>query len=119
MSVSLTGGRIVPSRYMQAELVDRLRCPRCRGERVLEIHATAADEQEIRAGMLRCGSCGEERGIVDGIVDMLHDPPEFVVREAEGLGRFAQFMRDDGWTRDSVLELPHRNDGYWFCQAML
>ncbi|MGI8622756.1 MAG: methyltransferase domain-containing protein, partial [Solirubrobacteraceae bacterium] len=53
------------------------------------------------------------------IVDLLHDPPAFVRREADGLGRFAQLMRDDGWSREELMKLPYIDNGYWYCQAVL
>jgi 2-polyprenyl-3-methyl-5-hydroxy-6-metoxy-1,4-benzoquinol methylase len=54
----------------------------------------------------------------DGIVDMLRNPPEFVVRETDGLKRFADHMRAKGWDRAQVLRLPYAEDGYWFAQAI-
>jgi SAM-dependent methyltransferase len=41
------------------------------------------------------------------------DPPAFVVREAEGLERFADTMRADGWDRERVLTLPDDPLEYW------
>jgi SAM-dependent methyltransferase len=104
---------------MRPDFADRLRCPRCRTQRRLALHADASDEREIRSGTLTCGNCAHVVEIRDGIVDGLYDPPEFVVREAAGLGRFAQVMRDDGWGREQILELPDRHDGYWWNQAVV
>ena len=44
--------------------------------------------------------------MADGIVDLLHDPPEFVAREAAGLDRFAEHDAADGWDRERILALP-------------
>ena len=104
---------------MRASFADRLRCPRCRTDRSLELTDAVSDEREVRSGTLVCSRCGERRSIEDGIVDLMYDPPEFVVKEAEGLGRFAQVMRDDGWTKESVLKLPRVEDGYWYAQTVL
>lgn len=52
-----------------------------------------------------------------GVVDLLYDPPEFVRREADGLVRFAEEMRVDGWDRDRVLALPDDDLDYWRAQA--
>jgi len=104
---------------MRAEFAERLRCPACRAQRPFSLDATASDGREVRTGTLTCRACGHRAQICDGIVDLMHDPPEFVRREADGLGRFAQLMRDDGWEREHVMELPYRQDGYWFCQAQL
>jgi len=104
---------------MRPELADRLRCPRCRTQRPFGLDATASDDREVRAGMLTCSRCGHVAAIRDGIVDLLHDPPPFVVAEAAGLARFAQVMRDDGWTREDIVALPKRHDGYWWNQDVL
>jgi SAM-dependent methyltransferase/uncharacterized protein YbaR (Trm112 family) len=104
---------------MRTDFADRLRCPRCRTPHPFELRVDAEDAQEVRAGALTCSNCGLVATIADGIVELMHDPPDFVVREADGLGRFAQFMRDDGWTKDTVLELPNRHDGYWWAQSVM
>jgi SAM-dependent methyltransferase len=56
--------------------------------------------------------------VQNGIVDLLEHAPEFVTREAAGLGRFADLMRADGWDRKRVLELPYVELGYWYAQAV-
>ena len=101
---------------MRSELLALLRCPACGSSSSLQIEATARDEREIRAGRLRCGRCGSERRIRDGVADLLLDPPPEVRAEAEGLERFAQEMRRDGWDRDRVLALPQEQGGYWWTQ---
>jgi SAM-dependent methyltransferase len=55
--------------------------------------------------------------VEDGIVDLLHDPPTHVTREAAGLERYAQRLQDEGVDRAMVLTLPYVQDGYWFTQA--
>lgn len=104
---------------MRAAFADRLRCPACRTPRPFALQATEEDHREIHAGTLTCTTCGHVAAIRDGIVDALHDPPPFVSREAAGLGRFAQKMVDEGWTREDVLTLPNRHEGYWWHQAVL
>lgn len=104
---------------MRATFADRLRCPRCRAQRSFAVDQSVADEREIRAGTLTCRRCGHVAEVVDGIVHLMHDPPAFVVREADGLARFADLMRSDGWTRESVVALPEGGDGYWHDQAVL
>lgn len=102
---------------MRASFVDIARCPRCRAERSLDLRIDAQDEREVREGALTCRACGERRAIHRGIADLMGDAPEFVRREAAGLDRFADVMRNDGWDRERVLELPYAQDGYWFAQA--
>jgi SAM-dependent methyltransferase len=104
---------------MRPTFADRLRCPRCRAQKGFAVRVEASDEREIRSGALSCPGCGHVAAIRDGIVDMLHEPPEFVRREADGLGRFAGFMCANGWSREDVVALPHRPDGYWFAQRVL
>jgi SAM-dependent methyltransferase len=72
----------------------------------------------VRDGTLTCARCGHEAGIADGIADLLHDPPAAVVREAAGLGRFAEVMRRDGWDRERILRLPDEPSPYWDGQRM-
>ena len=72
----------------------------------------------MREGTLTCEQCGHQDPIVDGIADLLHDPPPAVVREAAGLGRFAEVMRRDGWDRQRILRLPDEPSPYWDGQRM-
>jgi SAM-dependent methyltransferase/ribosomal protein S27AE len=94
-----------------------LRCPVCRAERTLTLHADSADEREVREGRLQCGRCGAEFPVRRGVAELLREPPEHVVREAAGLDRFADYMRSQGWSREMILGLPNVNDGYWYTQA--
>ena len=94
-----------------------LRCPVCRSERSLRLEADRADEREVREGRLRCASCGSEFPVRQGVAELLHDPPEHVVREAAGLERFADYMRSEGWSREMILGLPNVDDGYWYTQS--
>jgi SAM-dependent methyltransferase len=104
---------------MRAAFADAVRCPACRAEHAIESVIEEADAREIRTGALACRRCGHRAPIEDGIVDLMHDPPDFVVREAAGLERFAETMRNDGWTRAQILGLPYEQSGYWYAQAML
>lgn len=76
------------------------------------------DEREVREGELNCGNCAQRYTISEGIVDLLYDPPDFVRREAAGLERFAEAMRNDGWNRERILSLPDVDLGYWYSQAV-
>jgi SAM-dependent methyltransferase len=98
---------------------EHLRCPRCHAPGAWELDVRAADDAEVREGALTCTACGRVAAIEAGIVDLLHDPPAAVLREAAGLERFAGTMRAEGWTRERVLALPYVEDGYWFAQAAL
>lgn len=94
-----------------------LRCPACGAPGEWQLDALASDEREIREGRLGCRRCGLERPIRDGVVDLMVSASAEVLAEAEGLVRFAQLMRLDGWDRERVLRLPYENSGYWFAQA--
>ena len=102
---------------MRSSFVDSLRCPSCRAERTLRLGIEAQDAREVRAGTLTCRRCAATTRVDDGIVDLRSKQPDFVTREAAGLERFADFMRASGWTPDDVLQLPYREDGYWYAQA--
>ncbi len=101
---------------MRPSLLPYLRCPRCRAERSLTLTASAADEREVREGVLACSGCGATFAVAGGIAQLLHDPPDFVAREVAGLERFAEAMRNDGWDRERVLALPDVELGYWRAQ---
>jgi SAM-dependent methyltransferase/uncharacterized protein YbaR (Trm112 family) len=102
---------------MREAFLDIVRCPACRTDRSFELEILERDAREVRDGKLRCVSCDHEARIEDGIVHLLHEPPDFVEREAAGLERFAETMRQDGWDRERVLALPYEDHGYWFCQS--
>jgi SAM-dependent methyltransferase len=111
------GGARRAGAIVKAELVRELRCPACRRDGVLELHAQASDVREVREGSLRCGACGTEFGVHRGVPELLHDPPEHILAEAAGLERFAAEMRRDGWDRELVRRLPELEHGYWYVQA--
>jgi SAM-dependent methyltransferase/uncharacterized protein YbaR (Trm112 family) len=101
---------------MRESLLELLRCPRCRAPSSFALEVRSRDHQEVREGCVRCRACGLDCSIEAGIVDLLHDPPDFVVREAAGLERFAEVMRADGWDRERILALPDVQLDYWFEQ---
>jgi SAM-dependent methyltransferase len=103
---------------MQPDFATRhLRCPVCRSDRSLTLTTEASDEREVREGTLRCRVCENEFPVHRGVAHLMHDPPEHVVREAAGLGRFAEYMRADGWDRETVRRLPDIEHGYWYVQG--
>ncbi len=102
---------------MRESLIASLRCLRCQADGSFQLSATDSDGLEVRRGRLRCARCAGEFEIVDGIVELLGDPPDFVRREAAGLERFAELMRADGWDRERVLALPDVDLPYWHGQA--
>ncbi len=103
---------------MRAEFAAaRLRCPVCREDRALRLHAERSDEREVREGKLVCTRCHAELPVHRGVAHLMVDPPAHVAREAAGLERFAEFMRNTGWDRDRILQLPNIDDGYWYVQA--
>lgn len=103
---------------MQVEFApEYLRCPLCRRDRTMRLHARASDEREVREGTLTCVACGARRPVHRGVGQLLVDAPEHVAREAAGLERFAAHMRAQGWTREKIRELPNIDDGYWYVQA--
>jgi len=96
-----------------------LRCPCCRREGTLALEAAEHDEREVRSGELACAGCGFRGRVERGVADLMPDPPPFVVREAAGLGRFADVMRADGWDRQRVLALPAGERQYYWVHQRL
>jgi len=101
---------------MRDQLLDFLRCPACQAERSLTLAADARDEREVRDGTLGCAECGHSFDVREGIAELLHEPPDFVVKEGAGLERFADLMREHGWDRQKIRSLPDIEDGYWHGQ---
>jgi SAM-dependent methyltransferase len=102
---------------VKAEFARQLRCPACRRDGTLELHVTASDEHEARAGSLHCRACATEFRVRRGVPELLHEPPQHIVAEAAGLERFAEQMRLEGWDRELVRRLPDLEHGYWYVQA--
>jgi SAM-dependent methyltransferase/uncharacterized protein YbaR (Trm112 family) len=102
---------------MKESTLEILRCPCCHSQRAFELDCESRDTREVRRGVLRCRGCRYETEIDRGIVQLMPAPPGFVVREAAGLERFAETMRQDGWDRERILRLPYEEQGYWFTQA--
>jgi SAM-dependent methyltransferase len=102
---------------VKAEFATRLRCPACKRDGTLELHADSSDQHEVREGQLRCRACACEFDVRRGVAELLHNPPAYIVAEAAGLERFAQQMRAEGWDREMVRRLPNVEHGYWYVQA--
>lgn len=101
---------------MLSELLPQLRCPSCRSPSSFLLDTAVKDQREIREGRLYCRSCQLERPVYDGIADLLLTPSPEVKVEAQGLERFADEMRRDGWDRTRILNLPYEENGYWWTQ---
>ena len=71
----------------------------------------------MRDGTLTCTACGADFPVHRGVAELMLDPPDHITREADGLGRFAEVMRADGWDREMILRLPDLDNGYWYVQA--
>ncbi len=102
---------------MRADFAGRLRCPACRYDGTLVVNARERDAHEVREGTLRCSRCAREFAVHRGVIELLYDPPDYIVAEAAGLERFAAQMRAEGWDRELVRRLPGIEHGYWYVQA--
>lgn len=102
---------------MRESVAGWLRCPRCHTDGSLTLHGWHGNAVEVREGTLVCANCDARHFVSEGIADLLCDPPDFVRREREGLARFAEVMRRQGWHRERILALPVSDDGYWYGQA--
>jgi SAM-dependent methyltransferase len=91
---------------MREELLESLVCPECdRGSWQLESQY-APTTKVIERGQLICTSCGAHYSIDDGILDLLPQPDDMILRERAGWERClknspAEF--DEAW----LLALPH------------
>jgi SAM-dependent methyltransferase/uncharacterized protein YbaR (Trm112 family) len=102
---------------LKREFAETLRCTACRHDGTLVLVELEDDGREVREGELRCSNCATAFPVHRGVPELLHDPPAHVLAEAAGLERFAAKMREEGWTRQTVLDLPYLDHGYWYVQA--
>ena len=102
---------------MKSDFTAQLRCPACRTGGSLVLSTQSSDAREVREGSLRCRVCGAEFALHRGVPELLHEPPQHIVKEAAGLERFADYMRATGWDREMVLRLPDVEHGYWYVQS--
>jgi ubiquinone/menaquinone biosynthesis C-methylase UbiE len=76
---------------------------------------TGRDVREIRTGFIFCAACGSRYAIVDGIVDLLGEPPEAIVREQQG---WLKLLGETTPDLDAhMLQLPDLPDPHWQPQA--
>jgi SAM-dependent methyltransferase len=102
---------------VKPDFASSLRCPVCRAEKAIALHAESSDAHEVREGRLVCSRCASEFAVHRGVPELLHDPAPHILAEAAGLERFAEYMRASGWDRETVLSLPDVEHGYWYVQA--
>jgi SAM-dependent methyltransferase len=102
---------------VKAEFAGQLRCPACLSQASFELRVSASDEHEVREGTLHCCVCANEFAVHRGVPELLYEPPEHILKEAAGLERFAEQMRQEGWDRELVRRLPNLEHGYWYVQA--
>lgn len=110
--------QFVTESSVQPEYSTPLRCPVCHNDHSFELECEHFDECEVRDGTLSCSICGNEFPLRRGVAHLLHNPPDFVERESKGLDRFVETMRNDGWGKERVLQLPDIPDGYWAAQKI-
>ncbi len=100
---------------MRPELLSILICPSCKYSQ-LELVVTARDTREVRTGFIFCAACRSRYPIVDGIVDLLGEPPEAIVREQQG---WLKLLGETTPDLDAhMLQLPDLPDPHWRPQAI-
>lgn len=91
---------------MREDLLESLVCPACEGGNwQLERHESLGPGT-VESGQLLCATCGAVYAIRDGIIDLLPQPDEAVLRERAGWEKFLEGASeefDDHW----LLALPH------------
>jgi SAM-dependent methyltransferase len=95
---------------MRRELLEWLVCPACqRSDWRLE-STEAGEAGVVETGWLNCAGCGARYSISEGILDLLPEPPDAVLRERAGWERFLQGASDEldeSW----ILALPRVHEG--------
>jgi SAM-dependent methyltransferase len=95
---------------MQRELVEWLVCPACQQSDWRLESAEAGDAGVVETGWLSCAACDARYSISEGILDLLPEPGEAVLRERAGWERFlegASDELDEAW----ILALPRIHEG--------
>ena len=87
---------------MRTELLDLIRCPVCRAER-LELVSKVATDIEVRTGHVKCLACGRQYTVDQGILDLLVDPDKEIVSEQEGWAVLEKAVVN---TDELMLSLP-------------
>jgi SAM-dependent methyltransferase len=90
---------------MKEQLLESLICPRCGSGTWDLLSGELTGAGPVQSGELVCLTCRSRYPIEDGILDLLPDPPEPVLRERAGWGRFLQGTSEElteGW----ILSLP-------------
>jgi ubiquinone/menaquinone biosynthesis C-methylase UbiE/uncharacterized protein YbaR (Trm112 family) len=99
---------------MRLALLSLLVCPACH-QGGLGLAVTARDAREIRAGLLFCSHCKARYSIADGIVDLLDNPPEAILREQQG---WLTLLGETTPELDAqMLQLPYFDHEHWWPHA--
>jgi SAM-dependent methyltransferase len=90
---------------MREKLLESLICTSC-GHWTWDIRGVElTGSRTVQSGELVCLTCRSRYAIKDGILDLLPDPPESVLRERAGWGRFLQGASEE-LTEEWILSLP-------------
>jgi SAM-dependent methyltransferase len=97
---------------MKQSFLQNLRCPSCAHPMRMET-SFENNDHEIREGTVVCDG-GHKYFIRGGIIDLLDQPDEIIMKEREGLKRFAQKMRSEGFKDTDLLTMfEHGTGPYW------
>ena len=97
---------------MKRDLLHIVRCPIC--STALQVSTiSTSNEVEIREASVTC-TAGHVFAVKDGIIDLLPNPEDYVVKEKHGLDKFAHKMKADGFVSSDILNLFSTGTGaYW------
>jgi SAM-dependent methyltransferase len=91
---------------MRERLLDCIVCPTC-GETSWQVDShRSGPEDVIESGQLICAGCQATYDVTDGILDLLPQPSEKILRERAGWERFLQGATEE-LEDDWLLALPH------------
>jgi len=96
---------------MREDLIHFIRCPICK-EQNFEVVSSLRDSREIREGHLICQQCESVYKIERGIVDLLPNPTETILKEEQGWVELLGETSDE--LIDTMLSLPYYDqDPMW------
>jgi SAM-dependent methyltransferase/uncharacterized protein YbaR (Trm112 family) len=95
---------------MREQLLESLICPGCGSGGWDLVGSEPAGTGAVQSGELVCLSCRSHYTISDGILDLMPDPPESVLRERAGWGKFLEGATEE-LQEEWILALPRLDGG--------
>ncbi|MBS3059660.1 MAG: class I SAM-dependent methyltransferase [Candidatus Diapherotrites archaeon] len=91
---------------MRQSLLELIKCPNCGSEKFFA-EEKKSDKSELREGSVKCRECSESFSVKKGILDLLINPSEEIVKEQKG---WTQDESANVNSKEFILSLPRPAD---------